>query len=553
MIQRPIRPFALFTVLLLGGAAMLANVRSSHAADDRPNIVIIMADDMGFSDIGCYGSEIETPNLDALAAGGLRFTQFYNTARCCPTRATLLTGLYSHQAGVGHMVEDRGLPGYRGFLNDRSVTIAEVLRESGYRTFMSGKWHVGEKRPHWPVDRGFDRSYALVSGGTNYFRLDPNRTLAIDDQQIQPPADWYVTDAITDHAVQFVREHDKPDQPFFMYVAYTAPHWPLHAPQDLIAKYRGKYKRGWDELRKERHARMVEMGLVKADWPITQRDPAVPAWNSAEDKDELDLRMAVYAAQIDRMDQGIGKLVSQLKESGRYENTLILFLADNGGCAEIIDRSADKQAPTGVADSFRSYGVGWANASNTPFRRYKHWVHEGGISSPLVAHWPKTIGNASITHQPAHLIDLMATCVDLGRAEYPKTRNGKNIHPLPGQSLKPILSGQNWDTPRTLYWEHEGNRAVRQGDWKLVAAHGKDWELYDLAANRTETANQASEHPEKVKELAALYDQWASNSNVVPWNELPNPGGAKKGGNQKAAGKKAGKNKAKAASAAAPN
>jgi len=485
----------------------------------KPNIIVIMADDMGFSDLGCYGSEIATPNLDKLAAGGLRFTQFYNTARCCPTRAALLTGLYSHQAGVGHMVDNKGRPGYEGRLNDRCVTIGEALRPAGYRTYLSGKWHVGEARPHWPVDRGFDRSYSLVSGGTNYFRLDPNRILARDGEKITPPADWYVTDAITDNAVAFLADHGKSDKPFFLYVAYTAPHWPLHAhPQD-IAKYRGKYKAGWDALRQSRRQKMIELGIVDAKWPLTPRDKGVPAWENAKNHDDWDVRMAVYAAQIDRMDQGIGKVLAQVKAQGAEANTLVLFLADNGGCAEIIDRGKPG-VPAGPADSFLSYGVGWANASNTPFRLYKHWVHEGGIATPLIASWPATIQKPASTNQPGHVIDLMATCVDAAGAEYPRTFKDRPITPLEGKSLLPIFLGQTRPGHTAIFWEHEGNRAVRQGKWKLVARHKGDWELYDLEADRTEMANQAAKQPEKVKELAALHEQWAKRANVLPWDEV---------------------------------
>jgi len=500
-------------------------VTAVHAADKpaRPNIVIIMADDMGFSDLGCYGSEIATPALDQLADKGLRFTQFYNTARCCPTRASLLTGMASHAAGVGHMVENKGKPGYAGHLNNRCVTIAEVLGVAGYRTYMSGKWHVGEQRPHWPVDRGFQRSYSLVSGGSNYFRLDPGRTLARDDQRIEPEANWYITDAITDNAVGFLKEH-KAGEPFFMYVAYTSPHWPLHAHADDIAKYRGKYKIGWDELRKRRHARQIELGIVDKSWPITPRDPQVPAWEDVKDQDDADLRMAVYAAQIDRMDQGIGKIVEQLTAMSALEDTLILCLADNGGCAEIINRGKPG-VPAGGADSFLSYGVGWANASNTPFRMYKHWVHEGGVSSPLIAHWPAGLKRKGITQEPGHLVDLMATCVDLAGAEYPKTFKEREIAPLAGTSLKPVFDGQSRSPDHTIYWEHEGNRAVRRGNWKLVAKFKGPWELYDLAADRTEMNNLAKSQPEKVQQLTGLWNDWAARNNVLPWEEVNKPKG----------------------------
>lgn len=507
--------------LLLIALAALSTVGVVSAAEpppQRPNILIIMADDMGFSDLGCYGSEIATPNLDRLAEQGLRFTQFYNTGRCCPTRAALLTGLASHAAGVGHMVQDRGLPGYLGHLNDRCVTIGEVLGSAGYRTYLSGKWHVGEARPHWPFDRGFERSYALVSGGTNYFRLDPERILARDDQRIQPDQPWYVTDAITDNAVAFLKEHQA-KIPFFMYVAYTAPHWPLHAHATDIEKYRGKYKIGWDELRKRRHARQIELGIVDKAWSLTPRDAKVPAWDDVKDQDDADLRMAVYAAQIDRMDQGVGKLIAQLEAMSALENTLVLFLADNGGCAELIDRGKPG-VPAGDVDSFLSYGVGWANASNTPFRLYKHWVHEGGIATPLIAYWPAGLKQKEITHEPGHLVDLMATCVDVAGTDYPKTFQGRDVAPLAGASLQPVFAGERRAADHTMYWEHEGNRAVRRGDWKLVARHKAPWELYDLNADRTELNDLAKSQPEKVTTLAAAWSAWAKQNNVLPWNEV---------------------------------
>lgn len=487
-----------------------------------------MADDLGISDIGCYGSEIATPNLDKLAAGGLRFTQFYNTARCCPTRASLLTGLYPHQAGVGHMVENRGTPAYQGYLNDKCVTIAEVLGSQGYRTYMSGKWHVGEQKGHWPVDRGFQKSYSLVSGGTNYFRLDPNRILARDGERITPPEGWYVTDALTENAIEMLKQHDA-KEPFFMYLAYTAPHWPLHAWPEDIAKYRGKYRDGWDKLRERRHAKMIELGIVDKRWPLTPRDQAVRAWEEVPEakRDEWDLRMAVYAAQIDRMDQGIGKVLAQIEALGQKENTLVLFLADNGGCAEVIDRG-EPGKPAGDKDSFLSYGVGWANASNTPFRLYKHWVHEGGISSPLIASWPVGIKQQGITSEPGHLIDLMATCVDIAKAEYPKTFNGKPITPLAGKSLAPIFQSGSRTGHEHIFWEHEGNKAIREGDWKLVARHNQPWELYDLKADRTELSNLAKQHPDRVERLAKAWDAWASEVGVDRnWGNAA-PGGKKK-------------------------
>ncbi|HEX7899043.1 MAG TPA: arylsulfatase [Planctomycetota bacterium] len=526
------------------------------AAPSRPNIVVILADDMGYSDIGCYGGEIKTPNLDALAAGGLRFSRFYNTARCCPTRASLLSGLYPHQAGVGHMMEDRGFDGYRGDLNDRCVTIADVLRGGGYRTYMAGKWHLTKKlrpadRSNWPLRRGFDRFYGTIHGGGSFY--DPT-TLTRDDTPISPYADpeykpetYYYTDAVHDHAARFIREHEG-TSPFFLYVAPTSPHWPMHALAEDVARYRGRYDAGWDRLREERHARQIEMGLVKKEWGLTARDADAPAWADVEDKDWNLRCMEVYAAMVDRMDQGIGRVVKALRETGKLESTLILFLSDNGGCAETMGRGGPAKdvaahpktlepaalqpdmipkatrdgrpvrqgqgvAPGGP-DSFLAYGPGWANLSNTPFRLFKHWVHEGGISTPLIAHWPAGIARkGEIEHQPGHLIDVMATAVELGRATYPAGRP-----PPEGTSLRPAFEGKALGRTSPLFWEHEGNRAALDGRWKLVAKGPQGpWELYDVELDRCERRDLAGEKPERVKELAALWDTWALRCGARPW------------------------------------
>ena len=500
----------------------------SKKAAKRPNIVLIMADDMGYSDIGCYGGEVNTPNLDRLAAGGLRFTQFYNAARCCPTRASLLTGLYPHQAGIGHMVGNRGYPAYQGYLNKRCVTIAETLKTAGYNTLMSGKWHVGEKRPHWPVDRGFDKYYGIVSGGANYFDITKakapgvKRTMAIGDKPFIPkPGKFYMTDAFSENAVKFIESHGGSKEPFFLYLAYTAPHWPLHAWPEDIAKYKGKYLKGWDKLREERHERMIKMGLVSKKWKMTPRDSATWPWVEEKNKELLDLKMAVYAAQIERMDWGIGKVLEKIKDIGAEENTLVLFLADNGGCAEGGPIGFDNRKnglPPGGVDSYMSYGLSWANASNTPFRRYKHWVHEGGIATPLIAYWPAVIKRRNtITHQSGHIIDIMATCLDVAGVEYPKTYQGRELIRLEGRSLVPIFAGKKRRGHEAIYWEHEGNRAVRQGKWKLVSAHKGPWELYDLEADRTELNNLAEKYPQKVGQLKAMYESWAKRCGVRPW------------------------------------
>ena len=544
----------------LGTVAMTLPV--SAQPPKQPNIILIMSDDMGFSDIGCYGGEIQTPTLNGLAANGLRFTQFYNTARCCPTRASLMTGLYQHQAGVGHMMNDRGFDAYRGNLNKNCVTIAEALKPAGYRTYMAGKWHVtrhtkpeGPKH-NWPLQRGFDRFFGTIHGAGSFY--DPN-SLTLDNKQIPPWEGFYYTNAISDYAVKFVDQHEG-DNPFFMYVAYTAAHWPMHALERDIAKYKGRYKRGWDALRAERHERVKQMGLVDPKWELTPRDEGVPAWDDEPLKEWNERRMEVYAAMVDNMDQGIGRIVEAVRKKGQLDNTLIFFLQDNGGCAEEYgSRGAIKPDPSkpvelkpmrpgelqtrmqptvtrdgrpvrtgrgvmpGPADTYIAYGKGWANASNTPFRLYKHWVHEGGISTPLICHWPGKIKTpGKLCDSPGHLIDIMATCVDVAGAEYPKTYKGQKIQPAEGISLAPTFANQPLEE-RAIYWEHEGNRAVRLGKWKLVSKHPGSWELYDMERDRTEMHDLASQHPEKVEELKSLWQRWAQRAGVQPWPLKKNP------------------------------
>lgn len=541
MDHQPTRRQALASLAggMLAGAAGHAQAPKRAG---RPNIVIIMADDMGFSDIGCYGGEIDTPNLNRIAQKGMRFTQFYNTARCCPTRASLLTGLYAHQAGIGHMMEPRDLPGYRGDLSPNAVTIAEALKPSGYKTYMCGKWHVtplrGDRRHNWPLQRGFDKFYGTLAGAGNFFWP---AYLMRDNTPIESEGkDYYYTDALSENAANFIGESAKSTDPFFLYLAYTAPHWPLHAPEREIEKYKGRYKDGWDALRVERHKRMVDLGIVDKRWPLTQRDSTVPAWADAKDKDWHQRRMEVYAAMVDRMDQGIGKVLAKLKETGAEDNTLVLFLADNGGCAEELGVNARgdhvrEKLPDGrmlrkgnlpsimpgPMDTHTSYGIGWANASNTPFRMYKHWVHEGGISSPLIAHWPSVIKQGGqLTNQTGHLIDLMATAVDVGQAKYPKDRAGQAVTPLEGKSLAPILAGKKREGHKAIFWEHEGNRAIRQGDWKLVSKYPGSWELYDLAADRTELNDLSAKNPKVAAGMAHEWQKWAARAQVEPWEKV---------------------------------
>jgi len=515
----------------------------------RPNIILILADDMGFSDLGCYGSEISTPNIDRLAAGGLRFTQFYNTARCCPTRASLMTGLYPHQAGVGHMAEhdgkklaDIGLPGYRGELNEHCVTIAQVLRSAGYHTAMSGKWHVTpvtNDKHNWPLQRGFEKYFGIIHGGASYF--DPNNEIVLGNEVIQPDKkNWYLTDEIAKNAMNFLENFSKEKNPFFIYVAFTAPHWPLHALPEDIAKYKNKYGNDWEKFREARYKKQIELGIIDPRWPITPRDVQPSKWNDAKFAEWQGSRMAVFAAQIDRLDQNVGKILAKLKETGAEENTLVFFLSDNGGCAEHLGPGirgpyVPEKNPSGgpmrkgnspdiipgAPDTYASYGQPWANVSNTPFRLYKHWVHEGGISTPLICSWPNVIKqHGTLTKQTGHVIDLMATCADVAGAKYPKKFGGEKITPLEGQSLLPILQGKQRKPHDAIFWEHEGNRAVRAGKWKLVSRHPDQWELFDMEADRTELNNLAAQNPAKAKELLAIYEAWAKRAGVAPWEEV---------------------------------
>lgn len=522
--------------LLLGSCQEKAS--ETTQTDERPNIIIILADDMGYSDLGCMGSEINTPTLDRLAGNGLLMTQFYNAGRCCPTRASLLTGLYPHQAGMGSMTFDLPeLPAYQGYLNENCVTLAEALGETGYTTLMSGKWHVGEHRPHWPGDRGFDQYFAFINGATSYYNLNQYRfgraplEMTLNGEPYSPGEGFYMTDAISDYATQFIQEQKDSTAPFFLYMAYTAPHWPLHAPESEIAKYRNKYKAGWGKIRQQRYERMLELGIVDSAWAISPAFPdpeKVPDWDSLskEEQDLWDLRMATYAAMVDRMDQGIGKVVAQLEAQGELDNTLIVFLSDNGGCHEEVykwDIVHDQSGKTGAPDSFDAYGFAWANVSNTPFRLFKSLTMEGGISTPLIAHFPKMIEGGRKDHAIGHITDLMPTCLELAQADYPKIFNGHTITPTPGKSLVPIFKGQDRKAPDFIYWEHNDSKALRQGPWKLVLPSWggpEDWALYNLKTDRTELNDLSSQHPEKVEEMRLAFESWADSVGVMPWPEV---------------------------------
>ena len=537
--------------------------------DSRPNIVLIMADDMGYTDIGCYGSEIQTPVLDGLAENGLRFTQFYNTSRCCPTRASLLTGLYSHQAGIGLMTGDRGYEAYRGDLNRKCVTIAEVLSSAGYRNYMSGKWHVtrhtGPKadQSNWPLQRGFDRFYGTITGAGSFY--DP-ATLCRGNTYITPendpeyqPENFYYTDAISDNAARYVTDHfrNQADKPFFLYVAYTSAHWPMHAPEAEIKKYDGVYDAGYAPIREARYRKAIEQGVLSEQWKMS---PGAVEWKSFPHQ-QWDIRcMEVYAAMVDRMDQGIGRIMEQLKAADALENTIVIYLQDNGGCSEGYGRANNSQKRArfdfkpfgpndlqtkiwppmqtrdgrwvrtgpetmpGGEDTFVAYGTGWANASNTPFRGYKHDGYEGGISTPMIVHWPRGVleqHRGTAVDHPAHLIDLLPTFVEATEATYPQRVGEHRIHPMEGVSLFPTFSGKALVRAAAIGFEHHGNLALRDGRWKIVSAYRRDqptrWELFDMQNDRTELNDLAAKHPERLQKMVAQWQAWADRVGVQPW------------------------------------
>jgi arylsulfatase len=558
--------------------SLLLCVAGFAAEEQRrpPNIIVILADDMGYSDLGCYGGEIETPNLNALAQSGVRFTQFYNTARCCPTRASLLTGLHPHQAGVGHMTADHGYDGYRGILNDRCVTMAEVLKGAGYRTYMAGKWHVTRNdnqdsdNSAWPVQRGFEKFYGTIKGGGSYY--DPTSLCRQNtfitpenDPEYHPQPPYYYPNALSDNSIRFLQQHqqESPEKPFFLYLAFTAAHWPMHALESDLARYRGRYDGGYEPVRAARLERLKKLGLLPKNAELS---PGAERWEDVKDKAWEARCMECYAAIVTAMDRGIGRLVAQLKEEGQLDNTLILFLQDNGGCAENVGRTANGPGPAnlkpygpndlqpkvsppmqtrdgrwvrtgpgvmpGPPDTFIAYGRGWANVSNSPFREYKHWTHEGGISTPLIAHWPKGIPRSrwgKLERQPGQLPDIMATLVDVSGATYPADYHSHKIQPMEGTSLRPAFSGKDVGRIKPLVWEHEANRAIREGEWKLVAKESAPWELYNIDSDRSELHDLAASQPDRVKSMAGEWDAWAARANVLPQGGWRGRGGEEPG------------------------
>lgn len=516
-------------------------------AHETPNIVLIMVDDMGFSDLGCYGGEIETPNIDRLAADGVRFANFYNASRCCPTRASLMTGLHPHLSGIGHLTNppppkesahDAGpeFPNYRGFLNRNCATIAELLNPAGYATFIAGKWHLGgDKQEYWPLQRGFDHFYGCLSGATRFFHpVEPRHMTQDNTYQVESKSTtdrpFYTTDAFTDHAIRFItQEKNEKDRPFFLYLAYTAPHWPHQAHEEDITKYRGKYMQGWDVIRQKRYEKQITLGLIKPEWKLSPRPKDVPVWSSLsmQKKKELDMRMAVYAAMIDRVDQNIGKLVQTLKQENKFENTLIVFLSDNGACAEgptlgrgaIMDREKRNQQHS------NNYGSAWAHVSSTPFRLYKHYTHEGGAATPFFMHWPGHVKLQKDWYRsPAQVIDVVPTLLRVAGAGYPRLAHGNRLPPLRGVSLTPAFEGEPLQRTRPMFSEHEDNAFMMDNDWKLVgrgvSTHNgpkaENWELYHLANDRTELHDLASAHPDKLKTMAEKWLEWAREDKVYP-------------------------------------
>lgn len=539
--KRQLSLLALLALLVAPGRAQ--KNRRTSAADDRPNIILIMVDDMGYSDLGAYGSEIQTPNLDKLAAEGLRLTQFYNNSICAPTRASLITGQYQHKAGIGYFNVNLGLPAYQGYLNRESLTFGEVLRNGGYNTFISGKWHVGNDSLAWPVQRGFDQFYGFIGGASPFFTADSNRPVKLkrNNREVDLEEGKYLTDEVTSHALDFIANYNDTGKPFFLYLPFNAPHWPLQAPQEDIDKYKGIYDIGWDSLRVLRIQRQQELGLLSKTQTIAERDQAVPQWNllSYEEKQFWKSRMEVYAAMVDRVDQNVGKLLEHLKQLGKYDNTLIVFISDNGpqggyrGIATTGSSSERPFRPGAVGNSFtgpigspNSYGFQeqpWAYLSKTPLLDYKDDLHEGGISSPLIAWYPKKIKAGRLAQGTGHIIDLAPTFYDLAGVQYPETFQGVTPHSLPGKSLLPVLfeDKEVVDRGKPLFWERAGNRAVRDGKWKLVSAYPSyQWELYDISLDRGETRNLAAANPHIVNRLSDAYFSWAKETGVEDYDKI---------------------------------
>jgi arylsulfatase A-like enzyme len=515
----------------------------------RPNIVLILADDLGYSDVGCYGGEINTPNIDRLGRAGVRFNQFFNTARCSPSRASLLTGLHPHQTGIGILTNNDGAGGYPGSLNDRCATLAELLSADGYATGLSGKWHlsssVWKPTDSWPTRRGFEHFFGTLSGCGSYYQPTTLFRGERDASEELAGPGFFYTDAIADDAAAFIAEQAA-SRPFFCFAAFTAPHWPLHASEQDLAEYDGVYERGWDVLRLERLERQRREGIVAADFELSERDPVVPDWSEEENQEWQARRMRVYAAQVQRLDRGIGRVLESLQRGGVRDNTVLVFLSDNGASAEalplgdpaawlarteVIPRRAldgnpirfgnDPDIDPGPDDTYASYGRSWANLSNTPFRLYKRWIHEGGIATPLIVNWPAgRLMDGAVLSAPFQLTDFVPTVLEITGTAY-SSPGGRDVLPLEGRSMLAALRGEDANLPPAdMYWEHIGNAAIRRGQWKLVREFGRPWELYDLSAGRSEENDVAAEHPDLVATLTADYERWAARVGVIPHEQI---------------------------------
>lgn len=538
-----------------------------HQETRPPNVVLILSDDLGFSDLGCYGGEITTATLDGLADAGVRCSQFYNSARCSPSRASLLTGLHPHQTGIGILTNDDRPVGYPGSLNDRCLTVAEVLADVGFATFLAGKWHLSSDmwnpNDSWPTRRGFQHFFGTLTGCGSYYW--PGTLMRGEHPAEHEPLgrEFYYTDAISTEAAEFVRRHayDAPTQPFFLYMAYTAPHWPLHALEEDLERYADTFKPGWDALREQRMQRLVDAGLLGAQSVLSARDATQPTWSAAPHQAWQLRRMQAYAAQVERMDRGIGLVVETLRDIGAFHNTLIIFLSDNGASCEELPKGDLEQfrhrrdilrimtrdgrpvrignSPElmpGPEDTYASYGQAWANLSNTPFRFYKRWVHEGGIATPLIVHWPDGgLRDGAVLHDPFQLVDVVPTILEATGTSYPDRFPDRQPLPLAGRSMLGTIRGE--PAPEaTLYWEHTGNCAVRKGRWKLVRQYPRDWELYDMTHDRSETRDISRDHIEVVTELALAFDDWAARVGVVPWENTVALYRARGGSEEDAAG-----------------
>ncbi len=517
---------ARLAITLCIGVASCTPVIEETGKNTFTDIILIMVDDMGYSDLGCFGGEIQTPNLDTLARQGLRLTRFYNNAKCYPSRASLLTGTYPHKAGLGRNIlslqKPKGETGpYQGWLGDQVVTIAEVLKGSGYKSYASGKWHVGEKPEDWPLQRGFDRYFGLVSGASSYFELLGNqrrvRQMVLENELWTPPdSGFYMTDAITDYAVDRIKDTSL-DSGIFLYVAYTAPHWPLHAQEEDIAKYEGVYDVGWKEIRDRRFDRMKVMGIIPENTILSPKPTSIPDWDTVEKKSEWSRKMQVYAAMMDRVDQGVGRILDAVSQRGNRGNTLVIFLSDNGASRENIDHRKlhTDGIPIGLRGSYKSMEEPWANVSNTPFRRYKTELHEGGIRTPLIANWPTVIDPGQLnTNYLGHLMDFMPTILELTNTNYPSEFNDQKISSVDGKSLLPLFNGDTISGHEVLCWEYQENKVVLKGQWKLIHPKNEGWELYHILNDPTEQMNLAEDHPQVVKELKSLYDSWASDMGI---------------------------------------